>query len=206
MTEITTIIFDLSDVLIQGLTGIEDVLQHALPCPKAHILPQLRSDVLIDYLLGYSSEDEYLRRVQTTYKWPVTVEFLKTSIRAQFDTPVPGMPELLKTVSLHYPIYLLSDHGREWIQYIEQIHPFLQLFTARFYSFDLQKRKTDPALYAEVLNQIGVRPEECLFIDDRLRVIEVATDAGLRCLQFQNSQQLSHTLHAWNILRKKEHS
>jgi hypothetical protein len=61
---IRALLFDLSDVLVVGLTGIGARLQAYLPYPGDEILRQLRGDAMLDFLLGYCSEEEYLGRVK----------------------------------------------------------------------------------------------------------------------------------------------
>ena len=55
---IRALLFDLSDVLVVGLTGIGARLQTILPYSGDEILGQLRGDAMLDFLLGYCSEDE----------------------------------------------------------------------------------------------------------------------------------------------------
>jgi hypothetical protein len=51
------ILFDLSEVLIAGIVGIERVLAKELPLPENEILPQLSGDWFIELLLGNISEE-----------------------------------------------------------------------------------------------------------------------------------------------------
>jgi len=47
---------------VVGLTGVGARLQARLPYPGDEILRQLRGDAMLDFLLGYCSEEEYLSR------------------------------------------------------------------------------------------------------------------------------------------------
>ena len=132
---IRTIIFDLSDVLVTGLTGIEEKLHLLLAVPKDEILPQFRSAAMLDYLLGQCSEEKYLQTLRHEYGWKLGVEQLKAVIREHFKQVVPGAEEIVVALARQYALVLLSDHGREWAQYIETEHPFLALFQRRFYSY-----------------------------------------------------------------------
>jgi putative hydrolase of the HAD superfamily len=196
---IKVIIFDLSDVLITGLTGIEERLHVYLSSPKEEILRQFRSDIMLDFLLGYCSEEEYLQKLKLEYRWELSVDELKRIIREHFKKVIPGAEEIVTSLSNHYPLFLLSDHGREWIEYIETEHTFLKLFRLRFYSFEMHTRKNNPDTYRKVLSQIGVMPEACLFIDDRPMFLDVAKEVGLNTLQFENSTQLKAALERYSI-------
>ena len=194
------ILFDLSDVLVVGLTGIEARLQPYLPYAGDEILRQLRGDAMLDFLLGYCSEEEYLGRVKHDYGWELSIDQIKAIIRQHFKTAIPGAGEIVASLAKDYPLYLLSDHGREWARYIEAEHPFLGLFTRRFYSFDLHLRKNNPEVYREVLRQIGVPAAGCLFIDDRPGFLAAASQVGLAGILFENSDQVRSKLREYSIV------
>jgi FMN phosphatase YigB (HAD superfamily) len=196
---IRAILFDLSDVLVVGLTGIEARLQAYLPYPADEILRQLRGDAMLDFLLGYCGEEEYLGRVKRDYGWEPGIDQIKAIIREHFRTAIPGAAEIVAGLAKDYPLYLLSDHGREWARYIEAEHAVLGLFTRRFYSFDLHLRKNNPEVYREVLRQIGVPAAECLFVDDRPGFLAAARQVGLAGILFENSAQLRSKLWEYSI-------
>jgi HAD superfamily hydrolase (TIGR01509 family) len=196
---IRAILFDLSDVLVVGLTGIEARLQPYLPYPGDEILRQLRGDAMLDFLLGYCSEEEYLGRVKRDYGWKPDIDQIKAIIRQHFTTAMPGASDIVTSLAEDYPLYLLSDHGREWARYIEAKHAFLGLLRRRFYSFDLHLRKNNPEAYREVLRQIDVPAAECLFIDDRPGFLAAASQVGLAGILFENSDQLRYKLREHSI-------
>ena len=196
---IRALLFDLSDVLVVGLTGIEARLQPYLPYAGDEILRQLRGDAMLDFLLGYCSEEEYLGRVKRDYGWEPDIDQIKAVIRQHFKTAMPGASDIVTSLAKDYPLYLLSDHGREWARYIEAEHAFLGLFTRRFYSFELHLRKNNPAVYREVVRQIGVPAAECLFIDDRPGFLAAASQVGLVGIRFENSEQLRYKLREHSI-------
>ncbi len=196
---IRTILFDLSDVLVVGLTGLGDTLRGRLPYTATEILAQFRSPPMSDFLLGSITEDAYLRRVMQEFGWDIDLAELKNSIRRHFDQTVPGMVEIVAALAKYYPLYLLSDHGREWIEYIESRHVFLGSFSQRFYSFSLHTRKNNPTTYRSILPVMGCDPHECLFIDDRHLFLDAANEVGLQTILFRDSRQLLRDLRRFGI-------
>jgi hypothetical protein len=93
------IIFDLSDVLVTGLTGIEETLHPLLSVPKDEILRQFRSDAMFDYLLGQCSEETYLQALQRKYAWKLGVEQIKAIIREHFKRTIPGAKDIVVTLA-----------------------------------------------------------------------------------------------------------
>ncbi len=55
--------------------------------------------------------------------------------------------------------------------------------------------KPDPAIYQRMLNQLGVPPQNVLFVDDRPENICAAAALGLHVIWFVNAQELERQLH-----------
>jgi FMN phosphatase YigB (HAD superfamily) len=193
---IRLIIFDLGDVLVTGLSGIGSRLEGRLPYAADEIVRQFRGDEMQDFLLGWCSEEEYLTKVKIAHAWPLAIAEIQAAIREHFKTAIPGARELVLDMAPRYPLYLLSDHGREWIEFIESQHDFLAAFRQRFYSFDLHARKYEPETYRRVLALIEAVPQECLFIDDRRPFLDAARQVGLQTLLFENVAQARTALAA----------
>ena len=50
--------------------------------------------------------------------------------------------------------------------------------------------KPDPAIYRHVLKELGTRPEETLFLDDKPVNVEAARALGILALQFSTVERL----------------
>ncbi|MBN2352195.1 MAG: HAD hydrolase-like protein [Spirochaetales bacterium] len=187
------VIFDLADTLVRGLTGIgEGLSDNCAPTPKDHIVDCLRGEEMTDFLLGRTTEDDYLGSLIRKYHWSIDLDSLKKTIRRHFDEAIPGMAELVRQLSGKYSLVLLSNHGREWVEYIEKKHRFLDLIRRRFYSFDLKCLKNTPEIFLRVLAALNAEPTECMFIDDRETVTQTAR--GLDAIRFTDAETLKDEL------------
>jgi beta-phosphoglucomutase-like phosphatase (HAD superfamily) len=195
-----TIIFDLSEVLISGLIGAEKLLSARLQRAEADILWGLGGAGLHQLLCGNCSEDAYLGRVLQTHGWPIALEEVKEIVRRNFQQQVPGMQALVADLAGRHDLVLLSDHAREWVEYIRGFHPFLQVFRQQFFSFELRQTKREASSFMRVLGALGRRPTECLFIDDAAMNVAAARTAGIPALRFETTATLSHQLAALNLL------
>lgn len=188
------IIFDLSEVLIHGLVGIEDIISREQQLPIHTILPSFGGEFLENLCLGNITEDEYLLNIIKEQNWNFKVSYLKKIIRNNFHNKIDGSEEILMALSKRFRIILLTDHAREWISYIETIHPFLQFFEKKYYSFELKSLKTDPETFRTVFKKIPVSFEKCLFIDDNIKNITTARSSGIKSILFENSNHLKNIL------------
>jgi hypothetical protein len=78
---ITTLIFDLSEVLIAGLIGIEKPLAEQLRIPEEAVLPAFGGELLENLCRGKMSEDVYLTTIVEQQQWSISISTLKNTIR-----------------------------------------------------------------------------------------------------------------------------
>lgn len=196
---ISIIIFDLSEVLIYGLLGIEYELSKLIPFPKNEILNFFGGKLLEEICKGNISEDIYLENIIKRNSLPITSETLKTIIRNNFRNEVEGSIQILERLSFKYELILLSDHAREWISYINTTHNFFRFFKRTFYSYEFGKTKKSKELFVEVLKELSYMPSQCLFIDDSVKNIENAEAVGMQGIHFINANKLKKELIRKNI-------
>jgi HAD superfamily hydrolase (TIGR01509 family) len=195
-----TLIFDLSEVLIAGLLGIEKPLAARLQIDEQTVLPAFAGQLLEDLCCGRLSEDEYLARILQRQQWSITAPEVKRIIRDNFHHRVPGMEELVSLLARQHKLILLSDHAAEWVAYIRDVHPWLRVFQTRFFSFELQQTKREPSTFRLVLDAIKRRPEDCLLVDDRAPNLGVAASIGIRGICFTSADALARELAARGLL------
>lgn len=196
---IRTIIFDLGEVLIGGLYGIEGPLAERLAIHEDDILQAFAGPHLKDFCCGRISEDEYLDGIVERQAWPISLDELKRIVRANLKKRIPGMEPILDTLQGHYQLALHSDHAREWVSYVRAVHPFLERFDRAFFSFDLGHTKDEPEAFRKVLAALGRQAQECLFIDDQERNVRAAKSVGLATIRFVDPAQLVCALEKRNI-------
>ena len=195
-----TLIFDLSEVLIAGLLGIEKPLAEQLSLSEEHIFRAFGGERLQRLCSGELTEYAYLEQILQEQAWTTSIADLKQLIRWNFHTPVPEMDALLTRLAARYDLVLLSDHAAEWVQHIRTIHPFLQSFQRLFFSYELKQTKLSPSTFLKVLEAVGRQPDECLFIDDSPRNVAVAHSIGLPGSVFTSAGDLAHKLVELGIL------
>jgi putative hydrolase of the HAD superfamily len=200
---IGTIILDLSEVLIAGLLGVEKPLSAELQLPEDVILAALGGELLRDLFCGEMSEDSYLARVIERQRWDVSTDTLKQAIRQNLERRVDGMETLVRCLADAYELVLHSDHAVEWIAYVRDVHPFLEVFAFQVFSFDLQQTKEKPSTFRRLLERIEREARECLFVDDNPGNVHAARDAGIESIVFKSAGELAGELARRGLLEPK---
>jgi putative hydrolase of the HAD superfamily len=61
-------------------------------------------------------------------------------------------------------------------------------------SADIGHAKPEPQAYTITAERLGVRPEECIFTDDRIDFCQAAQDAGMRAIVYRDFNQFKSEL------------
>ena len=85
---------------------------------------------------------------------------------------------------------LLSNAYAETRASLLQRFPhFYNMFDQVIFSAEVKMAKPDPRIYQLALKELGVRPEDAVFVDDFIENVEAARALGLHGVHFNNSQQ-----------------
>ena len=82
---ITTIIFDLAEVLLKGTKGIGYLLGPMLNLPPEQVFPLLKGPELESLFHGQLSEEEYWQKILHKNQWKLSIEQLKEVVRKNFQ-------------------------------------------------------------------------------------------------------------------------
>jgi putative hydrolase of the HAD superfamily len=94
---------------------------------------------------------------------------------------------------------ILSNMGDNVLENMQREFDWLSRFDVLVWSYQLRMAKPDPAIYLHVLRELNTRPEETLFLDDKLDNILAARALGIQAIQFSSVQQLRDDLIATGL-------
>jgi len=77
---------------------------------------------------------------------------------------------------------------------VEREFDWIRRFDLLVWSCQLGIVKPDPAIYRHMLAKLKMRPEEILFIDDKLPNVEAAQALGIQTIQFSSVERLREDL------------
>ncbi len=98
-----------------------------------------------------------------------------------------------------YKVYLLSNTNILHWEYtcdkyfnVYKGHNLNDFFDKAFTSYELHLLKPDKAIYRTVLNEIGLKPEEVFFLDDRADNCQSAREMGINTYQVTPGEDWRH--------------
>jgi len=131
-------------------------------------------------------------------QFPEDAEFIRAyderyeeSIRG----PIEHTVHLLQTLKqAGYPLYGLSNWPQEKFDIVRPKYDFFGWFDDIVISGEVKLAKPDPRIYTLLLERIGRRAEDCLFIDDSPANIRAADQLGFQTIHYESPEQLESAL------------
>lgn len=156
------------------------------------------NDLFKRYETGLFEDDEFRDAVRQILGFPLNDHEIDHAWNALLlDIPAERI-QILHTLRESIPIYLLSNTNDIHIQAANQIlykttgvRDVRDLFTKAYMSYELGLWKPDPAIYTHVLDDLKLKPNEVLFLDDNKANIESASQVGWQTVFIQPH---SHTM------------
>jgi glucose-1-phosphatase len=207
---ITTLIFDLGGVLINldidrcilnfkelGLENFEQLMSNFgqkgffLQFEKGQIsIEQFRDE--IRKLTTYSLTDAQIDNAWSSFLVDLPTERL----------------EILLELKRKFRLLLLSNtnplhiEGAVPIEFAKAGKTMSDIFDKCYLSYQMGMAKPDPEIFEALLADAGVKPEECLFLDDGIKNIDQANKLNIQTYLVDTNEDLGFLLkpETWNCL------
>ncbi len=118
-----------------------------------------------------------------------------------FTSEVPGIAELMGELKAKgYRLLGLSNWSTKVFDVMRKFPKPFALLDGSLISHQVRLLKPDQAIYEAFCRKFGVKPADCLFIDDKAENIEGAQRAGWHGVVFTTTEQLRRDLKAAGVL------
>ena len=99
-----------------------------------------------------------------------------------------------------YRVYLLSNYGRTAFEATSKELGFISLTDGMVISYEVKYVKPEPEIYQALFDKYNLKPDECVFLDDREENIRAAESFGMHGIVVQSKEQADEELR--NILEE----
>lgn len=186
-TGISTVIFDIGDVLVSA--NIKDYLMAD---------PEIPNEIVDELLkLWFIDKDE----VDDTMDLDTYREIVNKRMGVEFSNYIPKLfqynvecvtafdytiPMIQDLKDKGYKVYYLSNWSAWTHDLLQEAgkFDFLNLMDGGVFSYDVGYMKPDEEIYKILINKYKINPEEAVFFDDREENIEAANKLGIHGVHF----------------------
>ncbi len=187
---IKALIFDLEGVLLQ--TADEDLpttLARRLGRPVEEVRPAFYSEINDQVDLGHGTQEDFWDHVLESlglsdeYR-PILRDFYESELYID-----PRMLEAVRDYRKRYRTGLLSNYTCDLRGRLETHWSVDGAFDEIIISCEVGIIKPDPAIYRLMLERLGCRAEESVFVDDKQVNIDGAAALGMKTVLFNSVEQ-----------------
>ena len=120
---------------------------------------------------------------------PVAMEGFADRYWAQLSPNQPMIDHLHELRGRGLRLALLTNNVREWEPRWRPVWDIDSYFELVVDSAFVGMRKPEPGIYALTLERLGLRGEQCVFVDDLELNCEAAAEAGMHAVVFRDAEQ-----------------
>lgn len=101
--------------------------------------------------------------------------------------------------SKSYRTYLLSNVSTHMLEGFREKMDFLSQMDGAVFSCEVHSLKPEPEIYQVLFDTYHLKPEECIFLDDRVQNVEAARKAGMEGIVFTDFKSAARKLEEYGI-------
>ncbi len=201
---IKAVVFDIGRVLVNDPfdTIISVLKKEGISAEKAK--DALYNDGWAKYKTGKSDGSGFWQAIAEKSGMKIKIEELRKKTISAFRE-IPGMLGLARQLKNNgYYIGIISNNVVEWADAFNEKFSPKSIFSTIIMSFEEGAAKPDERIYRIFLEKSGLKPEECVFIDDKKRNLEPAERMGFKAIHFESREKLENELEKMGLNKKRE--
>ena len=90
-----------------------------------------------------------------------------------------GFIDFIEKVKNKYKLAIISNDSSRWSNYLREKFDLNKYFDVISISGDLKIQKPDERIFLHTIEKLGLKPEDCIYIDDREGNLEAAKKVGM---------------------------
>ena len=189
------IIFDVADVILDW--DIPIMLEH-FPNDKAREIAMREIVEHPDWLEldkgAMSAEEAICRAVARSKLDSRAVAMLYEAVSESLIPNRASLDLLSELKENGTPLYCISNLHRATYDALREREEFWDVFEGIVVSCEVGLIKPDPAIFTLLTDRYSLLTNECIFIDDRERNVNAASELGMRTVEFESTRQCKERL------------
>ena len=188
------IIFDYGGVLVAHQSAEDAARMAEIAGLRPEVLHQLYWSDRLAYDKGLVTAEQYWNDMARSAGTKFTAEQINKLIDADVESWLKfddSMYTFARTLlEQGKKIAVLSNMPRELGETLKSRTEGFEPFAHLTLSYEVHSVKPEPDIYQHCLEGIGLKPEETLFLDDRIENVRGAQQFGIQALQFTSPAEM----------------
>jgi len=146
---------------------------------------------------GLMSEKIFWEKTKKITNYEFDEREMKKNILSLYK-PIKPVINLIKRLKKKYKIGLLTNNN-VWLEEINKKYKLYRLFDEIVNSFDVKATKPSKKIYSIILKKLNVKPNECIFIDDKKENVVAAEKIGMKGIVYKTPENLVKQLRSFGV-------
>lgn len=99
------------------------------------------------------------------------------------------MLQVARALRSRYAVGIVTDNKKDRIDLLKKLHKLSSLFDPIAVSAEIGAGKGSPSIFLEAVDRLGVRPDECIFIDNSRENLAAPIALGIKTIYFDDQRQ-----------------
>lgn len=197
MVKIRAVLFDLDGVLIDAKSWHFIALNEAL---KKHGCPSITMD---DHLtrfdglptrtkLSMLTEDGFVPQNLHEKIYKTKQESVHKQIKRKTKPNQVNINALYRLQNQGYILACCSNAIKDSVIMMLELAELLPFFSLILSNQDVEEAKPNPEMYLKAMEKLGVRPEECLIVEDNEKGFKAAIASGAKLMKVKSSKDVTY--------------
>ena len=101
-----------------------------------------------------------------------------------------GFIDFAEKVKNKYKLAIISNDSSRWSKYLREKFDINKYFDVISISGDLKIQKPDERIFLLTIEKLGVKPEDCIYVDDRSGNLNAAKKVGMNPILLKSRNEL----------------
>lgn len=200
MKKIKTIFFDIGNVLVSfDFTPAIRRTAARSPYSVEEISGRaFKNPLFRDYERGRVTTDKFFQHAKELFQFDGTIGELELAWSEVF-TPIEEHLLLVRSLSQHYPLALISNTNESHMRHLARQHDFFTFFQEKIYSHEVGHAKPSAEIYKTALKRMKAAPETSLFIDDLEENVLAPSQMGWQTIHLKSGDSLQNALRRYKL-------
>ena len=195
------VLFDVGGILVE-LDGMPSLAMHTRIDTDPSLIHRswMRSEWVIKHETGQVAASDFADGVVRELKLQISPDRFLAQFASWPRRLMPGCNEVLREVAAHSRIAALSNMSELHWKRVCELGLDADAFEHTFVSYETGFLKPSLEAYRSAADQLQLRPEEIVFVDDSVSNVEAANTLGMTAVVAKSPSQVRNKLRQVGVL------
>ena len=194
------ILFDLGGVIldINVQATLKGFYELGFPAELMEYPHSMKTDIFFKYQTGKLDTRQFRNEIRRVAGVDMTDRAFDEAWNAMLVRIPKERTALLKELSKHYSLYMLSNTSELHVAVFEKMYldaageSMHHVFKKIYYSHEIGWHKPDYQAWEHVIKDAGIKPQETLFLDDDIHNIKASQELGFQAIHIHERMTLTN--------------